>query len=79
VLRNAIADHDGAERVIMASDLDWTIARCVGLTDDPPRGEAHELTEGRVGGSRIPRADVAHWLVANLADPTWSRQAVTLW
>ncbi|HEX6887811.1 MAG TPA: NAD(P)H-binding protein [Candidatus Nanopelagicales bacterium] len=79
VLRNAIADHDGQERVIMASDLDWTIARCVGLTDDPPRGEAHVLTEGRVGGSRIARADVAQWLVANLQDPTWSRQAVTLW
>jgi kynurenine 3-monooxygenase len=79
VLRNAIADHEGQERAIMASDLDWTIARCVGLTDDPPRGTVHVLTEGRVGGSRVARADVAAWLVANLADPTWSRQAVTLW
>jgi kynurenine 3-monooxygenase len=79
VLRNAIADHDGQERVIIGSDLDWTIARCVGLTDDPPRGIAHVLTDGRVGGSRIPRADVAEWLVANLTDRTWSRQAVSLW
>jgi kynurenine 3-monooxygenase len=79
VLRNAIADHDGQERVIMASDLDWTIARCVGLTDEPARGEVHVLTEGRVGGSRVARADVAAWLVANLADATYSRAAVTLW
>ncbi len=78
LLRNAIADHNGAELVVMGSDLDWTIARCVGLTDDPARGEAHVTTSGRVRGSRIPRADVAGWLVANLADPTYVRRAVTL-
>ncbi|MGB7983252.1 MAG: NAD(P)H-binding protein, partial [Candidatus Nanopelagicales bacterium] len=77
LLRNAIADHDGAELAVMGSDLDWTIARCVGLTDEPARGEAHVTTSGRVGGSRIPRADVAAWLVAGLADPTYSRRAVT--
>jgi uncharacterized protein YbjT (DUF2867 family) len=79
LLRNAIADHNGQERVIMASDLDWTIARCVGLTDEAATGEVHVLTEGRVKGSRIARADVARWLVANLEDPTYSRQAVSLW
>jgi kynurenine 3-monooxygenase len=79
VLRNAIADHDGQEAAIIASDLDWTIARCVGLTDDPATGQVHEVTSGKVGGSRIARADVAAWLVANLADRTWSRQAVSLW
>ena len=79
LLRNAIADHDGQERAIMASDLDWTIARCVGLTDQPATGEVHVLTEGRVGGSRIARADVARWLVANLDDATYSRRAVSLW
>jgi uncharacterized protein YbjT (DUF2867 family) len=79
LLRNAIADHNGQERAIMASDLDWTIARCVGLTDDPATGTVHVLTDGRVGGSRIARADVAHWLVGNLEDPTYSRHAVSLW
>lgn len=79
LLRNAIADHNGQERAIMASDLDWTIARCVGLTDQPATGEVHIVTEGKVGGSRIARADVARWLVANLDDATYSRQAVSLW
>ena len=79
LLRNAIADHNGQERAIMSSELDWTIARCVGLTDDPAAGEVHVLTEGKVGGSRIPRADVARWLVANLEDATYSRKAVSLW
>ena len=82
LLRNAIADHNGQERAIMASDLDWTIARCVGLTDDPGGSDVHVRRggdHGRVGGSRIARADVARWLVANLPDPTYSRQAVSLW
>lgn len=78
VLRNAIDDHEGQERAIMASDLDWTIARCVGLTDDPATGEVSVITKGRVAGSRIARSDVAAWLVANLEDPTYSRQAVSL-
>ena len=79
VLRNAIADHEGQERVLMASDLDWTIARCVGLTDDPPSGTVHEVVSGKVGGSRIARADVAQWLVANLEGEAWSRRAISLW
>ena len=79
MLRNAIADHNGQERAIMASELDWTIARCVGLTDDPATGDVHVLTEGKLGGSRIARADVARWLVANLDDATYSRQAISLW
>jgi len=79
LLRNTIADHDGQERVIMGSDLDWTIARCVGLTDGPATGEVHVVTEGKVGGSRVTRADVAQWLVAQLATDTYTRQAVSLW
>lgn len=79
LLRNAIADHNGQERVIMASDLDWTIARCVVLTDGPATGEVHVVTEGRVGGSRVTRADVAQWLVSQLASDTYARRAVSLW
>lgn len=79
LLRNAIVDHNGQEQLIMSSDLDWTIARCVGLTDGPATGDVHVLTEGRVGGSRISRADVARWLVGQLEDSTHSRQAVSLW
>lgn len=82
LLRNAIADHNGQEQAIMSSDLDWTIARCVGLTDAEGGGEVHVIPGdggGRVGGSRIARADVARWLVANLDSSAYSRQAVSLW
>lgn len=79
MLRNAIADHNGQERAIMNSDLDWTIARCVGLADGPASGDVHVASEGRVGGSRVIRADVAQWLVAQLGTDTYSRRAVSLW
>lgn len=78
MLRNAIKDHDGAEAAIMGSNLRWTIARCVGLTDAPPRGHATASLD-RVGGSRIPRADVAAWIVDQLVSDTYLRRAVALW
>jgi putative NADH-flavin reductase len=78
LLRNAIKDHNGAEAAIMASNLRWTIARCVGLTNDPARGHATASLD-RVGGSRIPRADVAAWIVDELDSETYVRQAVALW
>lgn len=78
MLRNAIKDHDGAEAAIMDSNLRWTIARCVGLTDDPARGHATASLD-RVGGSRIPRADVAAWIVDQIESETYLRQAVALW
>lgn len=78
MLRNAIKDHEGAEAVIMGSNLRWTIARCVGLTDAPARGHATASLD-RVGGSRLPRADVAAWIVDQLDSGTYLRQAVALW
>ena len=78
MLRNAIKDHDGAEAAIRGSDLRWTIARCVGLTDAPARGHATASLD-RVGGSRIPRADMAAWIVDQLVSETYLRQAVALW
>lgn len=77
-LHYAIKDHDGAEAAIMASNLRWTIARCVGLTDDPARGHATASAD-TLGGSRIPRADVATWIVDQLDSDTYVGQAVALW
>ena len=82
LLRNALADHNGQEQAIMSSELDWTIARAVGLTDDAGGREVRTVSAGgggKVGGSRIARTDVARWLVDNLDSSDWSREAVSLW
>jgi uncharacterized protein YbjT (DUF2867 family) len=59
-----------ADRALAASDLDWTIVRPGGLTDEPGSGRvAAAGSLGRRG--RVPRDDVAATLVAVLgADNT---------
>ncbi|GAA2012297.1 SDR family oxidoreductase [Nocardioides kribbensis] len=56
----------GADEALRASDLDWTIIRPGGLTDDPGTGQvalAETLERGEV-----PRADVAAVVAACLVD-----------
>ncbi len=55
-----------ADAALRGSDLDWTILRPGGLTDDPGTGRVSLAAE--VPDGRIPRADVAAVLVAALAD-----------
>jgi uncharacterized protein YbjT (DUF2867 family) len=55
-----------ADQAVMASDLDWTVVRPGGLTDDDPTGKVR-LDEEPYRG-QVPRADVAAVLAAVLAD-----------
>ena len=57
-----------ADVALRASDLDWTIIRPGGLTDDPGTG-AVTLGE-KVDRGQIPRADVAVVIAHALEDPT---------
>ena len=54
-----------ADRRLAESDLDWTIVRPGGLTDDP--GSGLVLAGQDIGNGKIPRADVAATLAAVLA------------
>jgi uncharacterized protein YbjT (DUF2867 family) len=57
-----------ADVALRASDLDWTIVRPGGLTDDPATGS---VTLGeKVDRGQIPRADVAAFIAAVIDDPT---------
>ncbi len=60
-----------ADIALRGSDLDWTIIRPGGLTDDPPTG-AVTLAD-TVERGQIPRADVAGLIAAALPDPTTHR------
>ncbi|MDX6321243.1 MAG: hypothetical protein QOF52_1101 [Propionibacteriaceae bacterium] len=55
------ADADLRER-----DLDWTIVRPGGLTDDPPTGKVTVADD--TGDGTIPRADVAALVVETLVE-----------
>lgn len=57
-----------ADIALRDSDLDWTIVRPGGLTDDAPTGQI-TLAE-KVDRGEIPRADVAALITAVLDDPS---------
>lgn len=76
LLRNIYADHEAQESAVMGSSLDWTIVRAAILKDGPATGECRASNEGKVG--RINRADVARFLVEQLEDAAYRRQAVSV-
>lgn len=78
LLRRAFADHAGQERVVRASDVDWTVVRAAVLTDGP-RTDAyhHGFPPGdRAAAGKISRGDVAAFLLRQLTEPTYLRQVV---
>lgn len=60
---------------VRASDLDWTIVRVPMLTDDPPTGLVKVGYVGKGMGPRISRADMADFMLRQLTDDTYIRQA----
>jgi uncharacterized protein YbjT (DUF2867 family) len=72
-----IAAKTAAEADLRARDLDWTILRPGGLTDDPPAGRIR-LAVPPVPRGTIPRADVAAVIAALLDEPRTRHQTLEL-
>jgi uncharacterized protein YbjT (DUF2867 family) len=72
-IRHYLAAKAAADRLLMASGLDWTVVRPGGLTDDPPTGRVRLGVPRLEERGHIPRADVAAVLAACLGDPATSR------
>ncbi len=70
VLRNAIADHEDKEQIIQQSPLDWVIVRPAGLTKGAHTGE-YRHGETIQFGAKISRADVADFMLKQIADNTY--------
>ncbi len=76
LLRNIYADHVAQESAVMESSLDWTIVRAAILKDGSATGDYTASNEGKVG--HINRADVARFMVQQLDDAAYSRQAISV-
>jgi putative NADH-flavin reductase len=77
MFRTHYQDLAGMEEVVRASGLDWTISRPPKLTDKPLTGHYRTAIDRNVrGGFSISRADVAHHMLACLADPSTIGHAV---
>ena len=78
-MQSIYEDKDRQEAQIRGSALDWTIVRPAALTNGPATGLYQTLTSTPAGHARhVSRADVAEFIVANLAAPDFVRQTVLL-
>jgi putative NADH-flavin reductase len=77
VLRHEIADHAEKERLIRASDRDWTIVHAPKLTNGSGRGTIRVGASLRsTGMPLLARADLAAGIWQILEDSSTTRQAV---
>jgi len=78
-LRGADKDKAAMEAAVKGSDLDWVILRPAILTDDPAKGNVRvfETATGE-NAHKITRADLAAFMVAQLASDQYLHQAVTI-
>ena len=77
LLRDALADHEQQEAYVRESALDWTIVRPAAFTDGGRTGEyRHGFPSTKKGLKlKISRADVAGFMLDQLTDDAYLRQA----
>lgn len=75
VSRNVYNDMLGVVECVRASDCDWTVVRVPMLTNDPPSGRIRVAYVGKGMGRKIGRADLADFMVRQVTDLTYVRQA----
>lgn len=79
LLRSIYADKAKADEMIRASSAEWTIVRPVMLTNGPRTGKYRALEHVRLGGfPKVSRADVADFMVRELAERKWIRKTVVI-
>ena len=79
LLKWPVASQRAQYTALAASDLDWTMVMPPMLTNGPAKERYRVDGEALPrNGSRISRADVAAFMIAQLASSRWSRQGVYL-
>lgn len=79
LLGNVLDDHHNAVAVLKDYDLQWTIARPLGLKDKPFTGKYRKEVFGvPKGGRAISRADVADFLYQAIVNEEFIHQSVAL-
>jgi putative NADH-flavin reductase len=72
---NVLRDMLRTAQAVRASDLDWTIVRVPRLTDDAPTGRTRAGYLGNGVGPRLARADMASFMLNQVADRQYLRQS----
>lgn len=78
-LKHPWTDMGHMEDLLRAADVDWTIIRPPMLTDKPATGAYRTATDANVpGGRTLARADLAHFVLDNLAGDSGVRVAIAV-
>ena len=76
VLSGPMHDHAAQERIILASDLDYTLVHAARLTDDAEAGSYRVEDDGLPkGATSVPRRSVADFMLDQLDTPKYVRKA----
>ncbi len=73
--RSAYEDIVNTAQVVRASDCDWTIVRVSALSDAPKTGRVKVGYVGKAIGMRLSRADLAEFMLKQVQDTRYLRQA----
>lgn len=78
LLGDTILNMRQMEEALKACDLDWTIIRPGGMSNDPLG--RYDVVEANAikGGGRTRRADLADALILAVTEGTWSKKAVSI-
>ena len=74
--RTVYDDMEKMESTVSASDLDWTIVRPPGLTDEP--GTGYAVAETSIDGPFLSRDDLARMLLDQLDDDQFTRKVAAV-
>ena len=74
-LKVVIDDKNRMEPVIMNSQLNWTIVRCPNIVDKPAKERYHATLDGKGLKLSITLGDLSTFLVQQLTDGTFLKQA----
>lgn len=78
-LRGTAKDKAEMERDLAATDLDWVVVRPAALTDDMATGRVKVFSPGdEEKAHKIPRADVAAFMLEQLTSDAYLRRQVTI-
>ncbi|WP_394175362.1 NAD(P)-dependent oxidoreductase [Guptibacillus hwajinpoensis] len=79
LLQNVLADHRRAVDLLAASEMEWTVVRPMGLTNDERTSDYRKTTSGvPKGGRRISREDVADFILKTASDHLYIRHSIGL-
>lgn len=72
--RNALLDGINHVKLIVSSDLDWTIVRGPMLTEDPAKGHVEVGHVGTVPGFKLTREDLALFILNVIKNNTYIKK-----